>query len=165
MRVDSLVSPGILAQGYLLRRTAAQAISSVEITAKSTPGGKTQGAKTLKAFFDACSAALTALVDAALPTVLTRVRTAANTVVVTFNESLATSNSVPLSAFVFTPARVVTAVVVTGTTVTITATGAIVGDTVTYTKPADQLSAGGTYNPGIKDLAGNAAATFTGVLA
>lgn len=168
MRDTALPSPGILSQGFLLRRTAAAAISAVEITARLTPGGKTKGAAQLSAFFTACVAALASLVEVVLPTVTTRVRTAVNTAVVTFNEPLDPSTSVPLTSIVFTPARVVTAIVVSGSTVTVTATGVIATDTITYTPPAaaaGQAGPDGVKTLGIKDRAGNLAATFTGVLA
>lgn len=155
MRDTSLTSPGLLSNGFLLRREAAKAISAIEIAARATSGGKTSSAKQLKAFFDSCSSALTALVDSVLPTVTTRVRTAANTVVITCSEPLSPSTSVPLTSFVFAPARTVTAVVVSGSTITITATGALAGDTVAYTAPTN-----GSAHLGVQDLAGNKLASF-----
>lgn len=152
MREDNLPSPGAISNGFLLRREAAKAISNAEIVASRTPGGKTAGAKSLQTFFTGCAAALATLVEAVLPTVTTRIRTAANTVVITCSEALQPGSSTPLTAFVFAPARTVTAIVISGSTITITATGAVAGDTVAYTKPA-------TFP--VKDLAGNELATFT----
>lgn len=67
MRDSSLLSPGLLAQGFSLRRTAAQAISSIEITARATPGGKTRAAGQLAAFFTDCASKISALADLILP--------------------------------------------------------------------------------------------------
>lgn len=168
MRDTTLPSPGVLAQGHNLRRTAAAAISAVEITARRTPGGKTLGARQLSDFFTACATSLASLVDATLATVVSRVRTGANTAVVTMSEALDPSTSVPLTSIVFTPARVVTAIVVAGSTITVTATGVIATDTITYTPPAAPVpgvAEDGRKHLGVKDLAGNPVATFTGVLA
>lgn len=156
MRDVSLPSPGSLSQSHNLRRQAAAAISGVEITAKFYPGGKSAAAKTLSAFFTACAASLSTLWDAVAPTVVSRVRTGANTVVVTFSEPV-TPGAVATSAFVFTPTRTVTAAVVSGSVVTITATGAIATDSVAYTKPASGFV--------IKDGTGNEVANFSGVVA
>lgn len=156
MRYTTLPSPGVITRGHELRSQAAQAISQVEIVAKRTPGGKTRAAGTLSAFFTACAAALTSLADLVAPTVSTRVRTAVNTLTVTFSEALDTSVIPANSAFVFTPARTVTAVAVVGSTIVVTATGVIATDSVTYTKPATNYA---------RDRAGNAIATFTGVIA
>lgn len=153
MRETTLPSPGPLAMmGHQLRRQAALAISGVETRSRHTVTGKSKAANQLKAFFDACSTALASYIDTTLPTVVSRIRTAANTVTITCSEQLNASDSVPLTAFVFSPARTVTAIHVTGTTIVITATGAVAGDTVAYTAPA--------VNP-VVDVAKNALATFT----
>lgn len=120
----------------------------------------------LSAFFSACVTALSTELDVTAPTVSTRVRTATNTAVITMNSALEPSTSVPKSAFVFTPARTVTAVVVSGSVITITATGVIATDSLTYTKPATAYAAGGEQpNLGVRGKDGNLVATFTGVLA
>ena len=155
MRYTTLPSPGVITRGHELRNQAAQAISQVEIVAKRTAGGKTRAAASLSAFFTACATALNSYTDLTLPTVTTRVRTV-NTLTVTFSEALETTVTPALSSFVFTPARTVTAISVVGSTVVVTATGVIATDSVTYTKPATN---------GIRDKAGNQAATFTGVIA
>lgn len=160
MRYDNLPSPGIFTNSVLLRKEMAKVISQIEIQAGYAPGGKPSEANKLSAFLTACTSAISTFVDAVLPTVTTRVRTATNTAVVTFAEALNPSTSVPLASFVFSPARVVTAVVVSGSTVTVTATGVIATDTITYTPPT-----GTSTDKGIADRAGNLAATFTGVLA
>lgn len=154
MRETTLPSPGIVTWGHNLRRLAAMAISAIEISGRHSLSGKSRQAVQLQTFFTACATACAAYVETVLPTVVSRIRTAVNTVVITASETLTPSSSVPLTAFVFTPARIVTAVVVSGTTITITATGAVTGDTVAYTSP-------GTLKAGaIADAAGNMLATF-----
>lgn len=153
MREDKLLSPGGIHGGFLLRREAAKAISSIEILASRTPGGKTAAAKELSAAFTDWASKLAGFIESVLPTVTTRIRTATNTVVVTCSEALQPRANVPLTAFTFAPARTVTAIVVTGSTITITATGAVAGDTLTYVKPTDAKLT-------IKDLAGNELAAF-----
>lgn len=154
MRESQLPSPGLVnVYGPRLRRDCANAISGVQIVA-SKSGGKTRQANQLHAFFTACATALASLRDLVVPTVATRVRTAANTVVVTFNEDMDKQFVPPTTAFVFTPARTVTAVAWTGSRqVTITATGAVAGDTLAYTQP------GAATN--VRDLAGNLLANFS----
>lgn len=166
MRDTSIVSPGILSNGFLIRREAAKAISTIEIQCARTAGGKTPAAAKLKAFFDDCSSKLAAFVEVVLPTVTTRVRTSATTATITFSEALTPSTSVPLSCFTI-GARVLSGVVVTGSTVVITGVAITAGDIVTYTPPATFTSAGNPVpqSNGIRDLAGNLAATFTGALA
>lgn len=153
MRETTLPSPGNVTWGHQLRRLCAMAISAIELSGRHSVSGKSRQAKQLQTFFTACAAAIATYVDSVVPTVVSRIRTATNTVVITASEALSPSTSVPLTAFVFTPARVVTAVVVSGTTITITATGAITGDTVAYTAPA-------LLSQNILDGAGNALASF-----
>lgn len=160
MRYDTLPSPGIFTNSIKLRQELAKTISAVEIAAGYAVGGKPSEANKLDAFLVAARAAISTFLDAVLPTVVSRVRTAANTAVVTMSETLASSTSVPLTSIVFTPARTVTAIVVDGTTITVTATGVIATDTITYTPPTN-----GQAHLGVQDLAGNFVATFTGVLA
>lgn len=65
MRVETLPSPGLLSNGIRIRIEAAKAISSVEISAGiPANAGKTSTATELKAFFDACSAAVAPYVPA-----------------------------------------------------------------------------------------------------
>lgn len=155
MRETNLPSPGRLSNSHNLRRTSAIAISSVQMAAAHTPGGKVRAANQLQAFFTACAAALASYIDSVVPTVATRVRTATNTVVLTFSEDMDQTKVPATSAFVFTPARTVTAVAFTGSKqVTITATGAVAGDTLAYTQP------GAATN--LRDLAGNLVASFSG---
>lgn len=168
MRDTNIVSPGLLSNGFLLRREAAKAISAIEIQAARTSGGKTQAAAKLSAFFADCVSKLAGFVEAVLPTVTTRVRTSATVATITFSEALQpSSGSIPLSSVVFSPVRVISNIATTGSTMVITGVGITAGDTITYTPPAVTYSAGSPQpkSLGVKDLAGNVAATFTGVLA
>ena len=153
MRVETLPSPGTLAQGFLLRRTAAQAISACEITARATPGGKIRTAATLSAFFTACAAALADITDATAPLIsaTTTTRTSATTYTMVFTENMDTS-VLPATSTITIPSRTVTALAWTNaTTLTITvASGAVAGDVVTYTAPATN---------GLRDVPGNLVAT------
>lgn len=55
MRESDLPSPNIGARGYHLRRIAANAISQLQVSAPSYPGGKHPEGSTLRAFFSACA--------------------------------------------------------------------------------------------------------------
>lgn len=156
MRLDTLLSPGDVNVGAKLRTLAAQAISQVEIASRYAAGNKVRSASVLAAFFTDCASKLSTLYDAVAPTVSTRVATGANTVTVTFTEAVE-PGSLALTSVVFTPARTVTALVVTGSTLVITATGAIATDSVAYTKPTSGFV--------IKDGSGNEVANFSGVVA
>ena len=159
MRIDTLLSPGQLTNSHVLRLEACKAISQIE-TQSGYTGGALVKANALQAFFQDCADQLNSYVDTDTPDVTTRVRTAANTAVITFDKDLDPSTSVPLTSVVFTPSRTVTAIVVADDTMTITATGVIVGDTITYTPPT-----GTDADKGVKDTVGNLAETFTGLLA
>lgn len=156
MRLDTLLSPGLLSVGHQLRSFAARAISAVEIHAARSTSGKSSMAKPLSDFFTDCASKLSTFIDIVLPTVTTRVRTNATTATITFSEALE-ATSTPASAFVFTPARTLSSVVVSGTTVVITGVGITAGDSVAYTKP--------TNGEALQDPAGNEVANFSGVLA
>lgn len=155
MRESQLPSPGLMSvYGPRIRRDVANAISALQIIAGKS-GGTTRQANQLYAFFTAAQAAVASLRDLVVPTVTTRVRTATNTVVLTFSEDMDQKISTPTSAFVFTPARTVTAVTWTGARqLTITATGALAGDTLAYTQP------GAATN--VRDLAQNLLVNFSG---
>lgn len=159
MRMDTLPSPGVLGNSYSLLKETVKAISQIEVAAGFN-GGKAKEAASLDAFLVAARSAISTFIDIVAPTVTTRVRTAVNTATITFNEALDPSTSVPLTSIAFSPARTVTAIVVTGSTMVVTATGVIATDTVTYTPPV-----GASADLGVKDKAGNKALTFTGVLA
>lgn len=156
MRVTSLPSPGNYSNSQDLRTDAAKAISHVEIVAAKTAGGKTTSATTLRAFFSACATALDSIYDSTAPTVSTRVATDTDEVTVTFTEALDAGVVPGIADFAFTPTREVTDVAVVGSTVVVTATGAIATDTIAYVKP--------TVNA-LRDPAGNQVASFSGVVA
>lgn len=158
MREDQLVSPGILAQGFSLRRIAAMAISGVQISAQRTPGGKTQAAATLQAFFTACATALNGLVDSTTPTMAgaTGVAASATQINLTFAESMDQTILPSITAFAVNNGGTVSALTwVSATVLRLTGTGYAAGDTVTYTKPAVN---------GIRDVAQNQVASGTKVV-
>lgn len=155
MRIETLLSPGVLANGFKLRQEAAKAISAVELAAGRTPGGKTTTAASLNAFFVDCASKVSGLADATAPTVVSSVE-AGDVVTITFSEVLDAGVVPALSAFAFTPARTVTAVEVVGDTVLVTATGAIPTDTIAYVQPAVNA---------LRDRAGNLVASFSGAVA
>jgi hypothetical protein len=166
MRDTSIVSPGILSNGFLLRREAAKAISAVEIATSRTASGKTVGAAKLAAFFTDCASKLSTMYELVASVVTTRVATSSVLATITFDVALEPSTSVPLSAFTI-DARVLTAVEVVGSTVLITGVDITAADTVTYTPPATYTSAGNPtpQSDGIRDINGNLVETFTGALA
>lgn len=159
MRVETLLSPGLLSNGYVLRREAAKAISAVEIVAGRTPGGKTKTAASLGAFFTDCASKVASLADVTAPTVVSAVVSGdpgEEVVTITFSEALDTTVVPAKTDFVFTPARVVSSVTVSGLTVVVAAEDAVATDSLTYTKPAVNA---------LRDRAGNQVATFTEVVA
>lgn len=156
MRIETLASPGILSNGFTLRREAAKAISAIEITARATPGGKTKGAAALSAFFSDCVTKMAALVDIVAPTVSTRTRTNATTATVVFSEPLS-QGVVPALSSITIGARVLSAVTVDGSgNLVVTGVAITAADVITYTQPAVNR---------LQDAAGNYVATFTGALA
>lgn len=161
MTPDQLPSlPSFTTGSYARSKIAVLISEGLEKVARYGTGNAGGGAlNELKVFFDACNTAIASYLEAVLPTVTTRVRTNSTTATITFSEALAASTSVPLSCFTI-GARVLSAVVVTGSTVVITGVAITGGDIVTYTPPT-----GLDASKGIKDDAGNLAATFTGALA
>ncbi len=159
MRDSTLLSPGLLAQGFLLRRTAASAISSVEITARSTPGGRTRAAATLAAFFTDCASKLSSISDAVAPTFASaQIANATPTKVrIPFSENMDQSVVPALAALTLGgTAKTATSVQWESATVlSITVSVAYANGntaTVAYTRPTTNY---------LRDLAGNAVATFT----
>jgi hypothetical protein len=153
MRVETLLSPGILSNGFLLRREAAKAISAIEITARVTPGGKTRAAAALSAFFTDCASKLSTLTDATAPTMAGSTATVASatSISLAFAEVMDQSVIPAASAFTVNNGGTVSSLAWASSTVlTITGTGYAAGDTVTYTKPETN---------GLRDLAGNQVAT------
>jgi len=153
MRVETLLSPGPLSNGLLLRIEACKAISGCEVVARRVPGGRTRSAAQLQAFFTDCASKLASIVDATPPTIAaaTITRTSATNYNVVFAENMDTSVLPALSA-VTIPSRTVTALAWTNaTTLAITvAASAVAGDVVTYTAPVVN---------GLRDVPGNLVAT------
>ena len=156
MRIETLLSPGLLSQGLRLRTIAAQAISQIEITSTHYPSGLSGQATKLHAFFTDCASKIAALRDVTAPTVFTRTGSIANkTVTLTMSEGLDASVVPATSAFVFSPVKTISKIEVVGKTVKLTLTAAVAnGDTVTYTQPGTN---------GLRDPGGNLVAT-TGAL-
>lgn len=150
MRVDTLLSPGQLSNGFLVRREVAKAISAIEMVARRTAGGKTQSAAKLQAFLTDAASKLTAMVDAVVPTVSTRVATSATTVTITFSEAMDQTVVPALSAFASAGNTITAAAWSSATVLIITGTGFASGEAFGYTKPAVSY---------LRDLAGNAVAT------
>lgn len=150
MRDITLPSPGLLAKSYDLRRTAASSISSVEVAAARTPGGKTQAAGTLQAFFTACATSLNGLVDVVLPTISSRVAASATTVNMTFSKPMDQTVIPALSAFTSAGNTITAAAWTSATVLQFTGTGFAAAENFTYTQPAVSY---------LRDLAGNAVAT------
>lgn len=162
MRIETLLSPGLLSMGIRLRVEASKAISAIEITAGRTPGGKTQAAATLAAFFTDCASKLSGLIDAVLPTVALRVASSATQITIAFSEAMDTSVIPALSTFVLatgtgtgTPLKSSLAWV-DPTHLKIVGTVFSAGNTVTYTAPAVSF---------LRDRAGNKLASFSGATA
>lgn len=152
MRVETLLSPGLLSNGFLLRREAAKAISSAEITARATNGGKYPGAKQLSDFFTDCASKLSTLFETVAPTASSNVATNATTLTITFSEAMDQTVIPAMTAFAITGDTFTSAVWTSATVLTITGTGFAAGESLTYTKPAVSY---------LRDLAGNAVATYT----
>ena len=162
MRIENLVSPGRLANGIKLQTELAKAISSVEVTAMRTPGGKTQAAKQLSDCLASGVTALSGLFDVTAPTmagITTAVASSATTIKLTFAEAMDTSVA-PLPADLAVNNGGTVSGVAWGSggdagKLILTGTGYAAGDTVTYTKPAVNA---------LRDLAGNQVATGTKVV-
>lgn len=155
MKFDALPSPGFIGSGLELQKQCVKAISYTEVMA-DLKGGKTEQAKSLTTFFTACIAAVSAFVDAVLPTFVSAVinRTAApKTLTITLSEPL--MNVVPAaSAFTTTGGGTVQSVAIVGSTIVLTNSANFPGTpvTVTYVQPATN---------GARDLSGNLVASFT----
>ena len=153
MKITDIRSPGILANGIRLRTELVRAVSSCQIAAART-GGTNSSANTLDNCLADARAALASLKDVTAPA-KTAISTSGDkkTVVITYAEGLDESVVPAASAFVFSPAKTISSVVVNDNTVTLTVTAALAaGATLAYTQP-------GTNQ--LRDKAGNYAVSFT----
>ena len=154
MRVDTLLSPGILSNGIRLRTEMARAISAAEIASAQAADGKSTLAATLVAFLQDCVAKLPASMrDTVVPPITARTAPAADpkTVTLTFSEGLESDIVPAASAFTFAPAKTISNIVIDGTKCVITVTANVAnGDTIAYTQPGTN---------GLRDPAGNLVAS------
>jgi hypothetical protein len=157
MRIETLLSPGLLSNGWRLRTEACKAISSVEITAGRTPGGKTTSAKALYDFFTDCASALSALYDVTAPTMAgtTATATSATQINIVFAEAMDQGVAPDAAAFSISGDTITAVAWTSSTNLRLTGTGFAAAETLTYTKPATNA---------LRDLAGNQVATGTKVL-
>lgn len=152
MRIETLPSPGLLTNGVRLRTEVAKAISSVEINAMHTPGGKVPGAKVLSDFFAAGVTALASLHEEVVPTVSSRVATLATQINITYSEAMDQTVVPALAAFTIAGDTITSIAWFSATVLRITGTGFASGESLVYTKPAVSY---------VRDLAGNAVASNT----
>lgn len=149
MKLDALVSPGLIGSGHQLRAACTKAISYVEVQA-SLRGGKYSEAKTLDTFFAACRTAIASFLDAVLPTYVSGAIALATPKVLTltYSEALDASIVPAATAFVSSPAKTWASIQVSGSTVILTATTAFApgATTVTYTAPGTNALRDGTGN-------------------
>lgn len=152
MRETTLLSPGQLSQGHNLRRVAAAAISSCEIVAGRTAGGKTRAAAQLQAFFTDAASKLAGIADAVSPTMAGATATvnSATQITVVFAETMDTSVTPAITAFTVNNGGTVSAVAWVSGNLRITGTGYAAGDTLAYVQPGTN---------GLRDLAGNLVAS------
>lgn len=152
MRIETLLSPGILANGIRLRTESAKAISSVEVTAARTPGGKCTGAGKLAAFFTDAASRLAGLYETTLPTVSSRVAASTTVLNITFNEAMDQSVLPLPTAFTSSGNTIGSLRWASSTVLEITGTGFVAADTISYTKPTVNF---------LRDVSNNGVATFT----
>lgn len=160
MRIETLPSPGLLSNGIRIRIEAAKAISAIEINAGlSVNGGKARSAFQLKAFFDACSAAIAGFVDVVLPVIASRVIAASNAkrITLVYGEGLDPAHVPDLTDFVITgQVKTVSKVIIDGPFVHLDFTTAFIAGAVNvaYTQSA-------TVTKRLQDTSNNQAASFT----
>jgi hypothetical protein len=156
MKVNDLLSPGLLANGIKLRVEAAKAISHVQIVAGRTLGGKYPGAATLSAFFTDCASQLSALIDAVLPELSTQTATSSVLVTLVFSEDMDQTVTPAVSSMAISGGAEITSMAwASATTLELTGTGFAAAQTFDYTAPATSY---------LRDLAGNAVADITGAV-
>jgi hypothetical protein len=152
MRLETLLYPGNPANGFMLRNEACKAISSVEIVAGRTPGGKIESAKTLADFFTDCASKLSTLYESVVPTVVSRVAASATQVNITYSEAMDQTVVPATTAFTITGDTITSIAWVSSTVLCLTGTGFAAAESLVYTKPATSY---------VRDLAGNAVASNT----
>lgn len=155
MKINDLLSPGLLANGIKLRVEAAKAIGSVQVTCMRTPGGKTTAAKTLSDFFTDCASQLSSLYDVTAPTITAQVASSATTIKLSFSETMDQTVTPDASAFAISGDTITG--VAWGTAgdagkLILTGTGFAAAETLAYTKPATNA---------LRDRAGNQLATVS----
>jgi hypothetical protein len=155
MKINDLLSPGLLSNGIKLRIEAAKAISSVQVTCMRTPGGKTVSAKTLADFFTDCASQLSSLHEETAPTITAQVATSATQINLTLSEAMDTSVVPALSAFAISGDTITAIAWTSSTNLRLTGTGFAAAESLVYTKPAVSY---------LRDKAGNALATVTKTL-
>jgi hypothetical protein len=158
MKINDLLSPGLLSNGIRLRVEAAKAISSVQITCMRTPGGKTTSAKTLSDFFSDCATQLASLYDvtvAAFGSVTSATATSATQINIVFPEAMDTGVTPAAAAFAVSGDTVTAVAWTSSTNLRLTGTGFAAAESLVYTKPATNA---------LRDRAGNQTATGTKVL-
>jgi hypothetical protein len=150
MKINDLLSPGLLSNGIKLRVEASKAISSVQIMAMRTPGGRSQTAKGLSDFFADCVTKVAGLFEVVLPTIVSRTATLATQVNIVFSEPMDQTVVPALTAFTSAGNTITLAAWTSSTNLRITGTGFAAAENFTYTQPAVSY---------LRDLAGNAVAT------
>lgn len=160
MRVETLLSPGLLSNGIRLRIEAAKAISAVEINAGiPANGGISKTADPLYDFFTDCASKINSLRDVTVPTISARSATNSNKslIILTYSEGL-DPEFVPLPAdfAVTVQARTVTNVAIDGPFVFLTLNAPLVAGAVSvaYTQNVDVTKR-------LQDDSDNYAASFT----
>lgn len=157
MQLDFLPSPGFIPSGHRLRAELTKAISYVE-TVASLKGGKTEQAKSLDTFLTACKTAIASAIDTVAPTFASAeiLVSAPNQLRVKFSEGLDPNYKPAGTAFVSSPAKTFSSVVIVGDTVVLTASTPFAAGvtTIAYTQP-------GTDPTRLRDTSGNLVATFT----
>lgn len=155
MRIETLPSPGLLANGIKLRVESAKAISAIQTSLRNVVGGKGSNAKTLSDFFAACVTELSSLHEQAVPTISSRTATSATQVNIVFSEAMDQTVVPALAAFTSAGNTITAAAWTSATNLRLTGTGFAATDNLTYTKPAVSY---------LRDLAGNAIATSSASL-
>lgn len=157
MRIETLLSPGLISNGLRLRTEACKSISSIEITAGRTPGHKINSAAVLKAFFTDCAGKMDDFIDSTAPAWAGLIATVASAtqINITFLEAM-DQTVAPLPADFAISGDTITAVAwTTATNLRLTGTGFAAAESLGYTKPAVNA---------MRDLAGNQVPTGTKTL-